>query len=405
MLLKETPLFSEDKIDLIEDSTKIQVLDKILPLWKKENHKCLIFSQTVKMLDILEQFLELKRFTYMRMDGTTNVNNRNQMITEFNENPDIFIFLLTTKVGGVGINLTGADRVVIFDPDWNPATDLQARERSWRIGQEKNVTIYRLLTSGTIEDKIYQKQLYKQFLTSKILSDPKQTKSFFKAKGLKDLFTLKETDDNQTQKLFYEIANVDNKGEHEDETTDDEDHILRGIMGNNTFLNHEKMVQHEGSTNKNSDENLIQLKQHALSNARMAAEKLRESRKDVQKTPISTPTFTGKRGKAGKKRRFGNISNHLDVPIRVISKKRRVSLDDELLQSKNLKRKKYSNPDLLIKSIRNFLEKCGGSASSEQIIQKFENKITSEQNLLLKQMLKEIATCKKGTWTLKNDFV
>lgn len=70
------------------------------------------------------------------------------------QDPSYFVFILTTRVGGLGINLTGANRVVIYDPDWNPATDAQARERAWRIGQEKNVTIYRLITAGTIEEKV-----------------------------------------------------------------------------------------------------------------------------------------------------------------------------------------------------------------------------------------------------------
>lgn len=82
------------------------------------------------------------------MDGNTSIKTRQNLVEEFNTNEDIFVFLLTTKVGGIGVNLTGANRLILFDPDWNPASDLQARERSWRIGQEKQVTIYRLMTSG-----------------------------------------------------------------------------------------------------------------------------------------------------------------------------------------------------------------------------------------------------------------
>ena len=84
------------------------------------------------------------------MDGTTSIGARQGLINKFNNTKDIFVFLLTTKVGGLGVNLTGANRVVIFDPDWNPSTDTQARERAWRIGQSKDVTIYRLLTSGKL---------------------------------------------------------------------------------------------------------------------------------------------------------------------------------------------------------------------------------------------------------------
>ena len=98
-------------------------------------------------------------YEYLRMDGTTSIKRRQPLIQAFNSNEDIFLFLLTTRVGGLGVNLTGADRVVIFDPDWNPSTDVQARERAWRIGQKKDVTIFRLLTAGTIEEKIYHRQV------------------------------------------------------------------------------------------------------------------------------------------------------------------------------------------------------------------------------------------------------
>ncbi len=105
------------------------------------------------------------------------------------KDPSIFVFLLTTRVGGLGVNLTGGNRVIIYDPDWNPSTDTQARERAWRIGQTRQVTIYRLLTSGTIEEKIYHRQIFKQFLTNRVLKDPRQRR-FFKANDLYELFTL-----------------------------------------------------------------------------------------------------------------------------------------------------------------------------------------------------------------------
>jgi DNA excision repair protein ERCC-6 len=96
------------------------------------------------------------------------------------------------------VNLTGADRVIIYDPDWNPSTDIQARERAWRLGQKREVEIYRLMTAGTIEEKIYHRQIFKQFLTNKILHDPKQRQTF-QLKDLHDLFTLGGTEDGQTE--------------------------------------------------------------------------------------------------------------------------------------------------------------------------------------------------------------
>jgi len=155
-------------------STKMQLLEKIFPLWREQGHRVLLFSQTKQMLDILEKFIQKLGMSYRRMDGDSNIKSRIAKIDEFNRNPNIFCFLLTTRVGGLGVNLTGANRVIIYDPDWNPSTDLQARERSWRIGQTRDVVIYRLLVSGTIEEKIYHRQIFKQFLTDKILKDPTQ---------------------------------------------------------------------------------------------------------------------------------------------------------------------------------------------------------------------------------------
>ncbi|BDA48603.1 probable DNA excision repair protein ERCC-6 [Coccomyxa sp. Obi] len=170
-------------------SGKLVVALKVLQHWKQQGHKALFFTQTQQMLDIVERAVQSAGVRYHRMDGSTAVGARARLVDDFNSNDRVFVFLLTTKVGGLGINLTGADRVLLYDPDWNPSTDMQARERAWRIGQKREVTVYRLITSGTIEEKVYHRQIYKQFLTEKVLRDPKQ-KRFFKSKDIHDLFTL-----------------------------------------------------------------------------------------------------------------------------------------------------------------------------------------------------------------------
>ena len=120
----------------------MQVVDQILSVWHKEGHRVLLFTQTRQMLDILEHHLS-SRYEYSRIDGLTPIRQRLPLIDAFNDpQSTTFVFLLTTKAGGLGVNLTGADRVILFDPDWNPSTDLQARERSWRIGQRREVTVY-----------------------------------------------------------------------------------------------------------------------------------------------------------------------------------------------------------------------------------------------------------------------
>jgi DNA excision repair protein ERCC-6 len=187
-----------------EKSGKMKVVKALLELWKRQGHRTLLFSQTRQMLDILERFVrDIGGLQYRRMDGGTNIGIRQSIVDEFNTDQSIDVFLLTTRVGGLGINLTGADRVIIFDPDWNPSTDVQARERAWRLGQKREVTIYRLMTSGTIEEKIYHRQIFKQFLTNKILKDPKQRR-FFKMNDLHDLFSLagSETEGTETGDMF-----------------------------------------------------------------------------------------------------------------------------------------------------------------------------------------------------------
>ena len=202
-LLERTTQAHSEKYGEPERSGKLLVTEKVLGLWRTQGHRCLLFSQTQQMLDILEASVAKAGYTYRRMDGTTPVSHRMRLIDEFNGDDDVFVFLLTTKVGGLGVNLTGADRVLLYDPDWNPSTDAQARERAWRIGQTKEVTVYRLVTAGTIEEKVYHRQIYKEFLTSKVLKDPKQRR-FFKAKDLGDLFTWEE--DNRHTKPGKEDA-------------------------------------------------------------------------------------------------------------------------------------------------------------------------------------------------------
>ncbi|NXH77149.1 ERCC6 protein, partial [Hydrobates tethys] len=178
-----------DQFGYWKRSGKMVVVESLLKIWHKQGHRVLFFTQSRQMLQILEVFVRDRNYSYLRMDGTTTIASRQPLITRYNEDKSIFIFLLTTRVGGIGVNLTGADRVIIYDPDWNPSTDTQARERAWRIGQKKQVTVYRLLTAGTIEEKIYHRQIFKQFLTNRVLKDPKQRR-FFKSNDLYELFTL-----------------------------------------------------------------------------------------------------------------------------------------------------------------------------------------------------------------------
>uniref|UniRef100_A0A1A9W5A9 SWI/SNF-related matrix-associated actin-dependent regulator of chromatin subfamily A containing DEAD/H box 1 homolog n=1 Tax=Glossina brevipalpis TaxID=37001 RepID=A0A1A9W5A9_9MUSC len=138
--------------DLICDSGKFQFLDALLPKLKAEGHRVLIFSQFTMMLDVVEKYLDIRKHGYCRLDGSTAVEERQDMINDFNTDSGIFIFLLSTKAGGVGINLTAADTCIIHDIDFNPYNDKQAEDRCHRMGQTRPVTIYRLISEGTIEE-------------------------------------------------------------------------------------------------------------------------------------------------------------------------------------------------------------------------------------------------------------
>lgn len=137
---------------LVLDSGKFKILDNLLPKLKTEGHRVLIFSQFVMMLDVIEKYLEIRRFGFLRLDGQTAVEDRQDMINLYNRDPNIFIFLLSTRAGGLGINLTSADTVIVYDIDFNPYNDKQAEDRCHRIGQTKEVSIYKLIAKDTIDE-------------------------------------------------------------------------------------------------------------------------------------------------------------------------------------------------------------------------------------------------------------
>lgn len=199
-------LSGANKIDHLSDETLIQESGKMLFLvgllgrLREEGHRTLVFSQSRKMLDIIERVLSSRQFKIMRIDGTvTHLTEREKRINAFQSNKDYSVFLLTTQVGGVGITLTAANRVVIFDPSWNPATDAQAVDRAYRIGQKENVVIYRLITCGTVEEKIYRRQVFKDSLIRQTTGDKKNPFRYFSKQELRELFTLEDTRTSTTQ--------------------------------------------------------------------------------------------------------------------------------------------------------------------------------------------------------------
>uniref|UniRef100_A0A8C4ERJ7 Chromodomain helicase DNA binding protein 2 n=1 Tax=Dicentrarchus labrax TaxID=13489 RepID=A0A8C4ERJ7_DICLA len=150
---------------LVRGSGKLVLLDKLLTRLRERGNRVLIFSQMVRMLDILAEYLAKNRYPFQRLDGSIKGEIRKQALDHFNaEGSEDFCFLLSTRAGGLGINLASADTVVIFDSDWNPQNDLQAQARAHRIGQKKQVNIYRLVTKGTVEEDIIERAKKKMVL-------------------------------------------------------------------------------------------------------------------------------------------------------------------------------------------------------------------------------------------------
>ncbi|XP_034334038.2 lymphocyte-specific helicase isoform X2 [Magallana gigas] len=155
--------------DLVQTCGKMKLLDAMLAELKLRKHKVLIFSQMTKMLDILQDFCWLRKYKFCRLDGSTSIQERQEQMADFNSNPEVFIFLLSTRAGGLGINLVGADTVIIYDSDWNPQCDLQAQDRCHRIGQSKPVVIYRLVTTNTIDQRIVERAAAKRKLEKMVI--------------------------------------------------------------------------------------------------------------------------------------------------------------------------------------------------------------------------------------------
>lgn len=143
---------------LVENSGKLQILDKLLPKLQSQGSRVLIFSQMTRMLDILEDYAYWRGYQYCRLDGQTAHEDRERAIESFNApNSEKFIFMLSTRAGGLGINLATADVVIIYDSDWNPQADLQAMDRAHRIGQTKTVRVFRMITENTVEERIVER--------------------------------------------------------------------------------------------------------------------------------------------------------------------------------------------------------------------------------------------------------
>ncbi|CDO94418.1 unnamed protein product [Kluyveromyces dobzhanskii CBS 2104] len=175
-------------------SSKFSVLARFLHKIRTEsNDKIVLISNYTQTLDLIEKMCYGNHYGVLRLDGTMNINKRQKLVDRFNDpEGQEFIFLLSSKAGGCGINLIGANRLILLDPDWNPAADQQALARVWRDGQKKDCFIYRFISTGTIEEKIFQRQSMKMSLSSCVVDEKEDVERLFSSDNLKQLFELNE---------------------------------------------------------------------------------------------------------------------------------------------------------------------------------------------------------------------
>lgn len=185
--------------EMIPKSGKLLVLDALLPKLKATGHKVLLFSTFKIMLDLIEDYVIMRNYKYVRLDGDDKIEDRLVSIKQFNSDPETFVFLISTRAGGLGINLTAADTVIIFDSDWNPQVDLQAQDRCHRIGQTKPVIVYRLVTVGTIDQRIIDCATSKRRLEKLVVKNDK-----FKQKDNK----FKKHDGTETSLTVHELKEL-----------------------------------------------------------------------------------------------------------------------------------------------------------------------------------------------------
>ncbi|CAM0144849.1 unnamed protein product [Urochloa decumbens] len=197
---------NDDALEVGQDvSCKLSFIMSLLRNLIQEGHHVLIFSQTRKMLNLIQEAILLEGYKFLRIDGTTKISERERIVKDFQDGPGAPIFLLTTQVGGLGLTLTKAARVIVVDPAWNPSTDNQSVDRAYRIGQTKDVIVYRLMTSATIEEKIYKLQVFKGALFRTATEQKEQTR-YFSKNEIRELFSLPQQgfDISLTQKQLQE---------------------------------------------------------------------------------------------------------------------------------------------------------------------------------------------------------
>jgi SNF2 family DNA or RNA helicase len=162
-------------VDHAKLSGKMKMLAELLKEFDRKGARLLLFSYSTQTLDMIQNFVKGEGYSYLRLDGSTPTNRRQELVDKYQNDPEIFLFLISTKAGGLGLNLTAANVVLIFDVDYNPSNDEQAQDRAYRIGQKHDVLVVRLVSRGTVEELKYIRQIYKVHLKQETIGDVEET--------------------------------------------------------------------------------------------------------------------------------------------------------------------------------------------------------------------------------------
>ncbi|TDH73532.1 hypothetical protein CCR75_007652 [Bremia lactucae] len=273
--------------DIVRSSGKFELLDRMLPKLKAAGHRILMFSQMTQLMHVLEDYFSYRGFRYLRLDGSTNADEREQRMFMFNA-PDspFFIFLLSTRAGGLGLNLATADTVIIFDSDWNPAMDAQAQDRAHRIGQKNEVRVFRLVTNSPVEEKILARATDKMNMNNLVVEAGKfnnKSKEAERRAMLESLIKMEQEEAAHAAQGDDELLNV---------LHDDEINEMMALTDEELVLYHSLDAERKGREAKEWEEYCKQLKIPHIPRTRLMSEKdapawLREAN-DVMENDIAS---------------------------------------------------------------------------------------------------------------------
>ena len=216
---------------------KFELLDRVLPKFRATGHRVLMFFQMTQIMNIMEDFLRLRGLSYLRLDGSTKADDRSELLKQFNA-PDspYFCFLLSTRAGGLGLNLQTADTVIIFDSDWNPHQDLQAQDRAHRIGQKNEVRILRLISSNSVEEKILERAQFKLDMDGKVIQAGK--------------FDNKSTNEERDEMLRVMLESAEAAESLEQDEMDDDDLNLIMMRNDDELVTFQEMDEERAKTSR-----------------------------------------------------------------------------------------------------------------------------------------------------------